>query len=88
MTYEESMNLYGSDKPDLRFDMPMIELSDIMKTCQFEVFRKVVDQGGIVKGLCVKGGNKLTRTEIEQLTQKAVNFGGKGMAWIAIEPDG
>lgn len=88
LTYEDSMNLYGSDKPDLRFDMPMIELSDIMKTCQFEVFRKVVDQGGIVKGLCVKGGNKLTRTEIEQLTQKAVNFGGKGMAWIAIEEDG
>lgn len=88
MTYDESMDKYGFDKPDLRFDLPMIELSDIMETCQFEVFRKVVDQGGIVKGLCVKGGNDFTRTQIEILTKKAIQFGGGGMAWIAIEPDG
>lgn len=88
MTYDEAMDRYGSDKPDLRFGMPMVELSDIMSTSQFGVFRKVVDEGGIVKGLCVKGGNALTRTQIEALTQKAIQFGGGGMAWIAIEPDG
>ena len=88
MTYEESMDKYGFDKPDLRFEMPMVDLTEIMEVCSFEVFRKVVDQGGIVKGLCIKGGNKLTRTQIEYLTEKAFGFGGKGMAWIAIEPDG
>ncbi len=66
----------------------MVELSDIMTTCSFEVFRKVVDSGGIVKGLCVKGGSAFTRTQIEELTKKAVQFGGKGMAWIAIQEDG
>jgi len=88
MTYEEAMDKYGFDKPDLRFDMPMVDLTEIMEVCSFEVFRKVVDRGGIVKGLCIKGGNELTRTQIEQLTKKAFEFGGKGMAWIAIEPDG
>jgi len=88
ITYEESMEKYGSDKPDLRFEMPMVELSDIMATCAFEVFRKVVDSGGIVKGLCVKGGSAFTRTQIEELTKQAVQFGGKGMAWIAIQEDG
>ena len=88
MTYEEAMERYGFDKPDLRFEMPMVDLTEIMRTCSFEVFRKTVDRGGIVKGLCVKGGNALTRTQIEMLTEKAVSFGGKGMAWIAIESDG
>lgn len=88
ITYEESMDKFGSDKPDLRFEMPMVELSDIMATCSFEVFRKVVDLGGIVKGLCVKGGSKFTRTQIEQLTKNAIQYGGKGMAWISILEDG
>jgi len=88
LTYEESMDRYGFDKPDLRFEMPMVDLTEIMAVSSFEVFRRVVDQGGIVKGLCIKDGNKLTRTQIEYLTEKAFNFGGKGMAWIAIEPDG
>ena len=88
MTYEEAMDKYGFDKPDLRFGMPMVDLTEIMEVCSFEVFRKVVDRGGIVKGLCIEGGNELTRTQIEHLTEKAFQFGGKGMAWIAIEPDG
>lgn len=86
--YAQAMDKYGSDKPDLRFDMPMVELSDIMARSQFKVFREIVDHGGIVKGLCVEGGNALTRTHIEQLTQKAIQLGGKGMAWIQILEDG
>lgn len=88
LTYKEAMDSYGFDKPDLRFEMPMVDLTEIMQTCSFDVFRKVVDGGGIVKGLCVKDGNNLTRTQIELLTEKAFQLGGKGMAWIAIEPDG
>lgn len=88
ITYADSMDLYGSDKPDLRFEMPMVELSDIMKTSSFKVFREMVDQGGIVKGLCVKGGNALTRKQIDELTKKAIQFGGQGMAFIQILEDG
>lgn len=88
ITYADAMAYYGSDKPDLRFEMPMVELSDIMSTCSFKVFRETVDRGGIVKGLCVKGGAAFTRTQIEELTKKAIQFGGQGMAWIAILEDG
>jgi aspartyl-tRNA synthetase len=88
ISYAEAMEQFGSDKPDLRFEMPMVELSDIMATCAFKVFREIVDQGGIVKGLCVKGGAAFTRTQIEELTKKAIQFGGQGMAWIALLEDG
>lgn len=88
ITYADAMEYYGSDKPDLRFEMPMVELSDIMSNCSFKVFRETVDRGGIVKGLCVKGGAAFTRTQIEELTKKAIQFGGQGMAWIAILEDG
>lgn len=85
MTYHEAMECYGFDKPDLRFGMPMVDLTEMMRVSDFSVFRKVVDQGGVVKALNVKGGQSFTRTQIEYLTQKAVDFGGSGMAWIAID---
>lgn len=88
MSYQEAMENYGFDKPDLRFGMPMVNLTSFMKTSDFSVFRKVVDDGGVVKALNVKGGQKLTRSQIEYLTEKAVEFGGSGMAWIAIDPNG
>jgi aspartyl-tRNA synthetase len=88
MTYHEAMECYGFDKPDLRFDMPMVDLTDLMSVCSFDVFRNIVDRGGIVKGLTVPGGDSLTRTQIEELTRRAIAYGGKGMAWIAIGPDG
>lgn len=88
LTWEESMDKYGVDKPDLRFGMPMVELTDVLKDVEFVVFKKVIEAGGIIKGLNVKGGASLTRTQIETLTQKAIQFGGKGMAWIAIDEDG
>lgn len=88
MTYHEAMECYGFDKPDLRFEMPMVDLTEFMRTSDFSVFRKVVDGGGVVKALTIKGGQKLTRTQIEYLTDKAVEFGGSGMAWIAIDTSG
>jgi len=88
MTYREAMDKYGFDKPDLRFEMPMVDLSDLMKTCQFDVFKKVVETGGIVKAISVTGGADFTRTQIETLTKYAVSYGGQGMAWIAIDKDG
>lgn len=88
MTYNEAMECYGFDKPDLRFEMPMVDLTEFMRTSDFSVFRKVIDGGGVVKALTIKGGQKLTRTQIEYLTDKAVEFGGSGMAWIAIDTSG
>lgn len=88
MTWHEAMDIYGSDKPDLRFDMPIYDLSDIAKGCGFSVFRKAIEQKGRVRALCVKGGAAFTRTEIEGLTRRAVSLGAKGMAWISVQPDG
>jgi aspartyl-tRNA synthetase len=88
LTWQQSMDMYGCDKPDLRFDFPIIELSEIAKTCSFEVFRKVVDAGGAVRALNIKGCADFTRSTIEDLTKKAFEYGAKGMAWIAIREDG
>ncbi len=88
LTYQEAMDLYGSDKPDIRFDMQIVDLSHIARDCGFKVFRSVVDDGGAVRALNIKGGNSLTRTEIDDLTKLAIDYGAQGMAWIAIEPNG
>lgn len=88
LTWQECMDKYGSDKPDIRFDLPIVDLSDIMKTCSFTVFRRVVDNGGIVRAINVKGCSDFTRSTIEDLTEKATSCGAKGMAWIAVRPDG
>ena len=88
LTWQECMDRYGSDKPDIRFGLEITDLSDIMKTCSFTVFRSVVDKGGIVRAINVKGCADFTRSTIEELTEKAQSYGAKGMAWIAIRPDG
>ena len=68
MTYAEAMDSYGSDKPDLRFGMKLYNVSDIVKNCDFQVFKGAVDSGGIVKAICVPGGSVISRKEIEDLT--------------------
>lgn len=88
MTWLEAMDRYGVDKPDLRFGMEIVDLTDIASDCSFEVFRKVTEAGGVVRAINAKGCADLTRTEIEDLTKKAVSYGGKGMAWIAIRENG
>lgn len=88
MTWQDAMDKYGVDKPDLRFGMEIVDITDIASDCSFEVFRKVTASGGVVRAINAKGFGDLTRTEIEELTKKAVSYGGKGMAWIAIREDG
>ncbi len=88
ITWTEAMDFYGSDKPDLRFDLPIVDISHIAKECQFTVFRQVADGGGVVRAINVKGGNQFTRTQIEELTELACSYGAKGMAWIALREDG
>ena len=88
LTWHEAMDWYGSDKPDLRFGLKIIDLTEIARTCSFAVFRNVVDKGGIVRAIKVPGGADFTRSQIEELTAKAQSYGAKGMAWIAIRPGG
>lgn len=88
MTYQEAMDQYGSDKPDLRFGMKIVDLTHIAQKCDFKVFRSVADKGGAVRALNIKGGDSFSRNEIDELTDKAISYGAKGMAWIAIEPNG
>ncbi len=88
LTWQQAMDLYGTDKPDLRFGLPIIELTEIAGTCSFGVFRSVAEAGGVVRALCIPGGAAFTRSTIEELTAKAQRLGAKGMAWIALREDG
>jgi len=88
MTYKEAMDDYGSDRPDLRFDMKLKNISDIAKQTSFKVFTSVVEKGGIVKGLCAPGGEKYSRSDIEKnLTTFAADYGAKGLAWSKVKTE-
>ncbi len=85
MSYDEAINKYGTDKPDLRYGLELIDVSDIAKDVEFKVFNDAIKSGGIVKGINIKGGSKFSRKEIDDLTEYAKKFGAKGMAWIKLE---
>ena len=88
MPYEEAMNRFGSDKPDLRFDMEIKDLSDIVKDSGFKVFADVVKKGGCVKSINAKGCAKYSRRDFDGLVKFAGIYGAKGMAWIIVEENG
>ena len=89
LTWHQAMDTYGSDKPDLRFDLPIVDVTDLAAKSSFGVFRSVTASGGVVRAICVPGGGeKFARTDIENLTEKAISYGAGGMAWILIRPDG
>ena len=84
VSYREVMERYGTDKPDRRFGLELIELSDIFKNTEFKVFKSVLEKGGIIKAINFKGGN-LSRKEIDDLTKFVQKLGAKGLAWIKVE---
>lgn len=89
MTWHEAMRRYGTDKPDLRFEMEIGDISDLAAASEFKVFRTVVEGGGVVRGLCAPGGGKYTRREIEKdMTAFVAEFGAKGLAWMKCEEGG
>jgi aspartyl-tRNA synthetase len=87
MTYAEAMDRYGLDKPDLRFDLPLCEVSDIVQNSDFKVFAGVVQNGGIVKALNAKGCMDFSRKEIDDLTEFTAVYRAKGLAWIKVKED-
>ena len=88
ISYADAMSLYGSDKPDLRFGLELAEFTSVFQNSKVAVFSKVLEKGGIVKGLCVPGGASLSRKELDDLTAYVTEFGAKGMAWIKISDKG
>lgn len=88
ITWDDAMNLYGSDKPDLRFDMHFYDISDLLRDTGFKVFRNVLDNGGIIKAITVKGDAAIPRRELDGLVDYVGNYGAKGLAWIGLNKDG
>ena len=88
ITWDDAMNLYGSDKPDLRFDMHFYDISNLLRDTGFKVFRNVLDNGGIVKAITVRGNAVIPRRELDGLVDYVGNYGAKGLAWIGFNKDG
>ncbi len=89
LTYAEAMSRYGVDKPDTRFGLEMVEVGDIFAACDFKVFRTVVERGGMIKSINVKGGGvSLSRSQIDGLIAYAQEQGAGGMAWIKMTDKG
>ena len=89
MTYAEAMSRYGSDKPDTRFDLELIDVSTIVKESGFKVFAQTIENGGQVKALNVKGqAGNYSRKAIDELTEYVSRYGAKGLAWMKMEEDG
>ncbi|MBQ7944515.1 MAG: aspartate--tRNA ligase [Lachnospiraceae bacterium] len=88
MTWQEAMDRFGSDKPDTRFGMELVNVSDVVAGCGFSVFTGALENGGSVRGINAKGQGEMPRKKIDALVEFAKGFGAKGLAYIAIQPDG
>lgn len=88
MPYDEAMLRFGSDKPDTRFAMEIKDFTKELANCGFGVFKNVIAKGNVVRGLCITGGAKFSRSEIDGLTKFVGEFGAKGLAWMKITANG
>ncbi len=88
ITYRESMSRFGVDAPDMRFDLELVELNDVVGGTDFRVFRQALESGGVVKGINLKGMGELSRKELDGFVDFVKIYGARGMAWIKIKEDG
>lgn len=88
MTWQEAMDRFGSDKPDLRFGMELVDVSETVKDCEFAVFKGALENSGTVRGLNVKGQGAMPRKKIDKLVEFVRGYGAKGLAYVAIAEDG
>ena len=88
ITWDEAMDKYGSDKPDLRFGMAFHDCTDLVKDTEFQVFRTIIEKGGIVKGIVVPGDAGIARRELDDLVEYVNRYGAKGIAWACHNEDG
>ncbi len=87
MTYDEAMRRFGTDRPDTRFDLELIDLTEDLRGCGFKVFNSIIEKGGVVKAINAKGCATFSRKDLDNLTEYAGRFGARGMAWIKIKED-
>lgn len=88
MTWQEAMDRFGSDKPDVRFGMELKDISDVVADCQFAVFKNALAAGGTVRGINAEGQGAMPRKKIDALVDFAKGYGAKGLAYLSINPDG
>ena len=88
MTWQEAMDRFGSDKPDTRFGMELNDVTDVVRDCEFAVFKNAIVDGGSVRGINAKGQGTMPRKKIDALVAFVKDYGAKGLAYIAIQPDG
>ena len=88
MTWQEAIDRFGSDKPDTRFGMELQDVSDVVKDCEFVVFKGALEDGGSIRGINAKGQGGMPRKKIDALVKFAKDYGAKGLAYIAIQEDG
>ena len=88
LSYDEAMRRYGSDKPDLRFDMPVQDVSEAFRDGRFKVFRNIVAAGGAVSALVAPGAGRQARAQLDNLVDEAIALGAKGLVWVRRAPDG
>ena len=87
MTYDEAIRRFGTDRPDTRFGLELVDLTDIVRNCGFKVFNSVIEKGGVVKAINAKGCGGFSRKDLDDLTEYAGRFGARGMAWIKIKDE-
>ncbi len=88
LSYDDAMVRYGSDKPDLRFDMAIQDVSEVFRDGRFKVFRELVAGGGFVRALVVPGAGRQARAQIDNLVDEAIALGAKGLVWVRRSPEG
>lgn len=88
LTYQEAMDRFGSDKPDIRFGLELVNISDVVKDSGFKVFTDAIENGGSVRGINAKGCGNFPRKQIDSLVEVGKTYGAKGIAWIVVNEDG
>jgi aspartyl-tRNA synthetase len=88
LSYNEALDRYGTDKPDIRFGLELVEISTMAGESTFEILREVIGEGGIAKGITVKGGASLSRREVDELVAFAQEYGAQGMSWVKMISEG
>jgi aspartyl-tRNA synthetase len=88
MNYDEALARYGTDRPDTRFGLELVDLTEVVRDCGFNVFQTVVKKGGLVKSINAKGCGDFSRKDLDDLTGYVGQFGAKGLAWVKVKPGG
>ncbi len=88
LSYQEALERFGTDRPDMRFGLELIDITDLAAKSDVQVFRQAIERGGLVKTVRLPNGAGLSRTDLDELVEFAKIFGAKGMAWVKINPDG